>query len=513
MRLPVKNALWPYGLAMLVCLGVVLPAAALSEYLGLTGIGMLFLLAVVLVAVRSGVGPALFAAFFAGLLFNFFFVYPPLDFAFKDPQYLITFGAMLMVGVFSGSLTAQLRSQADTARRHEQRARLLSAFARDMSAAQDRRQVTEHAQRALGRLFGARIQLMLPDELVAPRVALPGEPDAAVAAHALAHDAAAGLGTAISPGSPYHYIPLRAANGVCGVLAMQPRDNAFGADVQHELEAFARLVAIALERVQLVEVSQAMRLDATAEHLRNSMLAALSHDLRTPLSSLTGLADALAMSVPPLSEEGQAMVNDIRESALHMGRLVNNILDMARIRSGGMTLRSEWNSLEEIVGSALRLLRPQLAGCRLVVDIPATLPLLECDAMLIERVVANLVDNAVRHAGAGCEIRLLASQQGNDIVLVVADNGAGLPTGIDPFARFAHGDANDAATGVGLGLAICRAFVLAHAGTISAVNCPEGGAAFTVRLPAGNPPLREDDDDDCGLPAAQVAASGQEPLP
>jgi len=505
MRLPVKNALWPYGLAMLVCLGVVLPAAALSQYLDVAGIGMLFLLAVVLVAVRSGVGPALFAAFFAGLLFNFFFVYPPLDFAFKDSQYLITFSAMLVVGVFSGSLTAQLRSQADTARRHAQRAQMLSAFARDMSAAVDRREVTEHAQRALGRLFGARILLLLPDELASPPPALPGEPDAAIAAYACAHDTAAGLGTAISPASPYHYIPLRAPNSVCGVLAMKPRENAFGDDVRHELEAFARLVAIALERVHLVEVAQAMRLDATAENLRNSMLAALSHDLRTPLASLTGLADALAMSAPPLSDEGQAMVSDIRESALHMGRLVNNILDMARIRSGGVQLRSEWNSLEEIVGSALRLLRPQLSGCRLVVDIPATLPLLECDALLIERVVANLVDNAARHGGAGCEIRLQARQQGSDTLLTVADNGRGLPAGMDPFARFARGDANDAAAGAGLGLAICRAFVEAHAGTITAANRAGGGAEFTVRLPAGTPPARDDDD----TPAGPATAGGR----
>lgn len=480
----------PYFYAALLCALVVLVSSALLPRLDLGGIGLLFLLTVALVAVRHGAWPAVFAAVLAGLLLNFFFVFPPLGFALGDTRYLATFAAMLLVGGVVGHLTAGRRYEAEAAARREQRAQELSDFAREMSGAVEVGQVVDRAQRLLGSLLDGQVVLLLPDaqgELVAP--APVAGLDAATVQLAFSRDMPRGLGTAHAPDSPFHYIPLHAPSGVCGVLALRPRRR--GAlrvsGLSQEIDAFARLVAIAVERIHFVDVAQEMRLRAASENLRNSMLAALSHDLRTPLSSMIGLVDALVLDGPPLSSSRNAIVADMRESTQHMARLVNNLLDMARIQSGDIRLRREWQAIEETIGSALRLLRVLPGDHRVRVGISPDLPLVEFDALLIERVIANLVENAIRHSPADSEIRIDVAHDGDTLVIVVADSGAGLPPGLDPFGRFVRGE-DATGPGVGLGLAISRAFVEAHGGSIAAGNREGGGAVFTVRLPAGRPP-------------------------
>lgn len=483
--------LWkPYLHAALLCALVVLVSSALLPRIAIPGIGLLFVLAVALIAVRYGAWPAIFSAVFAGLLFNFFFIWPPLGFALLDVQYLATFVAMLAIGTLVGHMTAGLRYQAEAVSRREWRAQIMSEFAREMSGAVEVGQVGERAQRLLGSLLDGQVVLLLPDERGVPVPATTvDELDAGAVQLAFTGDMPTGLGTGHAPDSPFHYIPLRAPSGVCGVLALRPnrRDALRVSVLQREIDAFARLVAIAVERIHFVDVAQEMRLRAASESLRNSMLAALSHDLRTPLSGMIGLVDALVLDGPPLSAAREALVTDIRASAQHMERLVNNLLDMARIQSGSMRLRREWQAIEETIGSALRSLRVQPGDRRVRAVIPPDLPLVEFDALLIERVIANLVENAIRHSPADSEILIAAVHDGAWLELLVSDAGTGLPEGFDPFGRFVRGEAA-AGPGVGLGLAICRAFVEAHGGTIGAGNRAGGGAVFTVRLPAGCPP-------------------------
>lgn len=488
----------PYLNAVLVCALMILVSSALLPWMSIANIGLLFLLVVVLVAVRYGRGVAVFAAVLAGLGYNYFFILPPLGFALSDRQYLVTFAAMLVVGAMAGHVTAGLRYQAANAARREQRAQVLSEFARGMSAAVDARQVVDQAQRVLGALVDGRVLVMLPAAqggLEASEAV--DETDLEIARWVFAHDEPAGYTTAHMPEARLYCIPLRAASGVCGVLAVWPHNprRALKSGLPSELEAFARLVAIAVERIHFMDVAQEMRLRAASENLRNSMLASMSHDLRTPLAGLIGLVDALSLDASPLSDARRAIVDDIRDSARHMGRLVNNLLDMARIQSGDIRLRREWNSVEEIIGSALRLLRSETGRHVVRVEIPPAFPLVECDGLLIERVIANLVENAVKYSAAGSEILVTAYVDGADVVVSVADRGCGLPENFDPFVKFLRGNTGTLIPGVGLGLAICRAFMEAHGGTIHAGNGQQRGAVFAIRLPAGTPPDAGEDTD------------------
>jgi two-component system sensor histidine kinase KdpD len=277
-----------------------------------------------------------------------------------------------------------------------------------------------------------------------------------------------------------------------GVLAIRPdsRRLLLVPEQRRQLDTFAALVAIALERVHYVEVAQGALIKMESERLRNSLLSALSHDLRTPLAALFGLADSLKLSRPPLSGPQLETADAIREAARGMSALVTNLLDMARIQSGEVKLNRQWQPFEEVVGSALKLTQAALAGSRVEVDLDRELPLVEFDAVLIERVLCNLLENAANYTPAGSTIRLRAVASGKDLLVSVTDDGPGLPKGQEEaiFEKFTRGARESATSGVGLGLAICRAIVEAHKGKIWAENNPDRGARFSFTLPLGTPP-------------------------
>ena len=261
---------------------------------------------------------------------------------------------------------------------------------------------------------------------------------------------------------------------------------------QRQLETLASLIAIALERVHFVDISQDMLVRMEAERLRNSMLAAISHDLRTPLTALTGFADALLLKPLPAGKL-EFMVHAIRESAKRMHTLVNNLLDMARIQSGKLSLRKDWNSLEEMVGSAIRSLEPLLDTHQVVTHIPPDLPLVECDAVLIERVLANLLENAVKYTPVGSTIEIFSSiASETQLQVSVNDHGPGFAADMKEhlFEKFTRGEAESATSGVGLGLAICKTIIEAHGGGISAHNRQNTqGASFVFTLPLTEQPV------------------------
>jgi len=227
-----------------------------------------------------------------------------------------------------------------------------------------------------------------------------------------------------------------------------------------------------------------------SERLRNSLLSALSHDLRTPLAALVGLAESLTLTGPPLSGSQRESAQAIAEEARRMNALVNNLLDMARIQSGDVKLRREWQPFEEVVGSALKAAQLPLLRHRIETDLDPALPLVEFDATLIERVLYNLLENAGKYTPDGTRVRLSAAVSGADLLVAVTDNGPGLPKGQEQsiFDKFTRGTRESATPGVGLGLAISRAIVEAHHGRIWAENASGGGARFCFTLPLGTPP-------------------------
>ena len=456
---------------------------------------MLFLLTVVLVAVAFGRGPAVLAAFLSVASFDFFFVAPRLSLAVSDVQYLLTFAVMLAVGLITGQLTAGLRYQARVATHREERSRALYEFARDLSSVLRTEDVVETSATFIGRTFGARVALLVPDlndRLVYTPHGSPLPIDLATAQWAFDKSQPAGAGTDTLPGNEYLYLPLRAPMRTRGVLAIRPdsRRLMMIPEQRRQLDTFAALVAIALERVHYVEVAQQALVKIESERLRNSLLSALSHDLRTPLAALFGLADSLALTKPALSEQQLQIAEAIRDAARNMSGLVNNLLDMARIQSGEVKLNRQWQPFEEVVGSALRATQMLLANHRVEIDLDRQLPLVEFDAVLIERVLCNLLENAAKYTPAGSTVRIRAATSDNKLLISVSDNGPGLPPGQEEqiFEKFTRGERESATAGVGLGLAICRAIVEAHRGKIWAENDPAGGAKFSFTLPLGTPP-------------------------
>jgi two-component system sensor histidine kinase KdpD len=261
------------------------------------------------------------------------------------------------------------------------------------------------------------------------------------------------------------------------------------------LEALASLLAVALERLHYVEIAQATEVKMLTERLRSSMLSALSHDLRTPLTAMVGLADSLFLIKPALPSAALETAQALHEQSARLAGMVGNLLDMARLNAGEVTLRREWQPLEEVVGAGIKLLGNALADHPVKVELPADLPLLEFDAVLVERVLCNLLENAAKYAPPHTSIELSAQRTGNTVAVMVKDRGIGFPEhrGDELFNMFVRGQAESGKPGVGLGLAICKAIVEAHGGHIHAESRADGGACVTFTLPVGNPPVVEEE--------------------
>lgn len=491
---------WPWRghLAAVAACGVTaLLATPLLGVLELTNIVMMFLLVVVGVGLAFGRGPAVVAAFLGVGLFDFFFVPPRFTFAVHDVQYLVTFAVMLVVALVVGQLTAGLKVQAEAAMQREHRVRSLYEMSRDLSAALMPEQVAEIGARFLSAEFGARSTLLAADENDR-LAALPGgtaDADDGVAQWAFDRGEAAGFGTDTLPASACLVLPLKAPMRLRGVLAIQPAERgAFGPEQRRLLDTCASLLAISLERIHYIDVAQKTTLQIESERLRNSLLSAISHDLRTPLAALVGLAETLVMTRPALPPAQQEVAQAIRDSALRMNALVGNLLDMARIEAGAVQFDRAWQPLEEVVGSALAACAPALAGRPVQVRLADDLPLLELDSVLFERVLVNLLENAAKYTPAGSPIEISAVTRPETVRILVDDRGPGLPPGREEalFEKFERGAKESTTPGVGLGLAIARAIVQAHGGTIRAENRLDGdrvaGARFTIELPRGDPP-------------------------
>jgi two-component system, OmpR family, sensor histidine kinase KdpD len=486
-----------YLWAALACVAVTLLSIPLAEHFDRSNIVAIFILTVVLVAVRFGRGAAALAAVLSVCSFDFFFVPPRFSFAVSDVQYILTFIIMLAVGLITGQLTAGLRFQARVAGHREERAGSLYEIARDLSGAVQIDQVVKISDESIERTFRASAALLLPNaagQLAATSARTDSAlaVDIGIAQWAFDKGRPAGFGTDTLPGTEVLYIPLRAPSHARGVLAVKARNRRLLRipEQRQLLDTFAALIAIALERVHYVEVAQNAVVRMESERLRNSLLAALSHDLRTPLTVLVGLAESLTLTKPPLSEAQIESAEAIQDEARRMSTLVSNLLDMARIESGEVKLNLQWQPLEEVVGSALNATRGMLQRHLLEVHLPRDLPLVRIDALLIERVLVNLLENASKYTPPESTITLAAEVVADQLSVSVSDNGPGLPAGREEavFQKFTRGERESATPGVGLGLSICRAIVESHQGKIIASHRPGGGARFTFTLPLGHPP-------------------------
>jgi two-component system, OmpR family, sensor histidine kinase KdpD len=494
-----------YLQALAICGLTALIATPLRDRLDLANSVMLFLLSVVLVAVRLGRGPAIFAAFCSVALFDFFFVQPRLSFAVHDVQYLITFAVMLAVALIISHLTAGLAREAHAAEARELQTRSLYELAKALAGALSQTQVLEAVASFLRENLRAETLLLLPDaqnnrlhSISAPASTI--SPAAETSVQSVydsgeiieAADISAGKGVSL-------LLPLRGSTRMRGVLVVTVNDDERELLQQQRslLIAVASLMAIAIERLHFVEVAQNSQLQVTSERLRTSILSALSHDVRTPLTVMYGLSDTLARSKPPLPASAQETVLTIREQALRLNNMVGNLLDMARLQAGQVRLRKEWQPLEEVIGASIKMLGTGLQGHAVKVSLPADLPMLEFDAVLMERVFCNLLENAAKYSPDAADINVSAQVIDAMIEITVCNTGAGFPP--DSLARifelFERGSVESAVHGFGIGLAICRAIVEAHGGSIRAFNPESGGACVGFTLPRGTPPQIESESD------------------
>ena len=486
------------GCAVAVALCAIITLVAMQWLMAFeaANLVMLYLLGVVLIALVYGRWPSVLATVINVISFDLFFVAPRGTLAVSDVQYLLTFGVMLTVGLLIGNLTAGVRYQARVARYRERRTRHLYEMSKALAVGRSQQDIATTSERFIASTFQARSQLLLPDAQgkLLPLTHQPGLTpwDDAIARWSFDKGQPAGAGTDTLPGVPYQILPLKSAARTWGLLVVEPENlrQLMIPEQQRLLETFTLLVASALERLTLTASEEQARLTSERESLRNSLLAALSHDLRTPLTVLFGQAEILTLDLASEGSKHAPQANEIRQHVLNTTRLVNNLLDMARIQSGGFNLHKEWLTLEEVVGSALRMLEPSLGGQHIQLDLPDPLQLVHVDGPLFERVLINLLENAHKYAGARASIGIRAEADARQLSLEVWDNGPGIPAGQEQtiFDKFARGNKESAIPGVGLGLAICQAIVDVHGGTISASNRPEGGAPFPVTLPGETPP-------------------------
>jgi two-component system, OmpR family, sensor histidine kinase KdpD len=482
-----------YGGAVLLCVSAAALGLPLATTLDSASLVLVGLLAVVLTAARFGRGPAVLAAGLSVLLFNWLFVPPRFSLAVADERVLFTFAVMLAVGLVVGQLTAGLRAQAHAAALREHRMRSLYEISRELGRALGAEQVAGPVERFAAAELDATAVLWIPDASQVLRPAPGSDPDLARISEGLATAAVASGQPQDGSGAAAGWValPLRVSVANRGALAVRARRGTAGSpEEQQLLQTCAALLAIALERIHYIEVAQATALQIEGERLRNVLLSAISHDLRTPLASMVGLAESLRLAPPALSGAQQEIADAIAASARRMASMVTNLLDLARLQSGAVALNREWQPLEEVAGSAWAAAAGVLARHRVVSRLPADLPLVHIDAVLMERVLVNLLENAAKYSPAGSAVELSAAVRGDEIEIVVEDNGPGLPPGREEtlFETFERGHRESNIPGVGLGLALCRAIVQAHGGQIRAEAAAGTGARFVIGLPLGQPP-------------------------
>lgn len=479
---------------------------------------MFYLLGVVVVAIRFGRGPSVVASLVSVAMFDFLFVPPNLTFAINDTRYLTTFGIMLLTALLIGNLTVQVRLQALASRLRECRTQELYDMSREFASLQEVDEIARSAATHISEVFDSHVLVLLadvdkqlrnPNQTQESNMAL-DERERGVAQWAYEHAEVAGKGTQTLASASNLYLPLSTSQGAIGVLALQPHaatlqpSQWFGTPEQfQQLETFANQTALAIERAQLSDETEDVRVQMETEQLRSSLLSSVSHDLRTPLAAITGAASSLMENGTALKPETtRELAQSIYTEAARLNRLVGNLLEMTRLeaglQSGRVAAHKELQPIEEVIGSALARLDSALEGREVKTHVPADLPLVPIDAVMIEQVLINLLENALKYTPTHAPISVSAwtAQPGvvagldqPTVIVEVADHGPGLNPGdeqrvFEKFYRGSQTDHNGAApNGTGLGLAIAYGIIAAHGGRIWAENRPGGGASFKFALP------------------------------
>ena len=481
--------------------GVLLVVAAtllgfpIESFLSPVNLVMLYLVAVVLAAARLGFGPAVLTALMSVLSFDFFFIPPRITLVVADTEYLATFAGFLIVGSVISTLVSEVRAQNRTAQEQEKKTATLYALSRELAAAGDIEAIGSAIEKTIRDVFGWDTVLLLPDDAellpACGRHSWPTDPELPQAAAWVYENAApAGLGTSKWAEVTWRFEPLLCPDNAVGVLALEPErpGTALTPEQLQLLGAFVSQVGLAIERELLVDKAQQAELHKATEAFQATLLNSISHDLRTPLASITGALSSLkedkgSRLVPAQLE----LVDTAYEEAQRLNHLVGNLLDITRIEGGALRVNWELCDVEDLLGAALAPFNSRLADRQVKVEVPPGMPLVSMDFVLLNQALINVIDNALEHSPEDSPIEVRARLEDEELVIQVLDCGEGIPIqDLDRvFEKFYRVYTYDN-LGMGLGLSIAAGFVAAQGGSIAAENRPAGGTLMTVRLPAAS---------------------------
>lgn len=486
---PLRRYLWALVLVAAATI-FSLPAHGILDP---TNLVMLYLLAVVASATYLGRGPSIVTAILGVLALDFFFVPPSFTFSVADTQYILTFVGLLIVGLVISALTVRVREEADTAQRRESETAELYEFTRDLAGTSGIEDIMRAVITHLSQTLSRDIAILLPEgETLKPRALTPSfaldENQFAVAMWAYEHDQPAGRGTDTLPAAPIHCLPLKTSRGVIGVLGVKPANPASYLTQRQRrlLESFANQAALAIERAELTEQARQNQLLQAAEKLQTTLLNSISHDLRTPLVSITGALTSLQDDDVELDNLTRKNLIDMAAGeAERLNHLVGNLLDMTRVEAGAIHVTQEPCDVQDVIGSALDQLGPLLKNRTVNVQIPNALPLVPMDFVLMVQVLVNLFDNAIKYSSVDSPMEISARLIDSQLEIAVADRGVGIPSEdlARVFDKFYRVQRPGGVIGTGLGLAICKGIMEAHHGTIRAENRQGGGTIITLTLP------------------------------
>ena len=486
-----------YFLSGFVVALITLVDYVLFPYVGYQAVGLIELFAVLLIAVFLGRGPALLAATLSALSWNFLFIEPRFTFVINRAQDIILFFLYFGIAAIAGSLTARLRDQEKRSRANAERTMALYTLTREIAQALNMDEMLQTAVEQIRAVFDADVAIILAEGGKLHPSAHPvstlklSEKEYSVASWVFENSKPAGRFTDTLPMSEAHYVPLLTPNRTVGVLSIKPwQEMRFSADQEMLLETFVSQVALMIEREMLDEAAEQSAMLQKSEHLYNTLLNSISHELRTPIATITGAASSLSNESTYVDPAKRALLlQDIVDSAERLNRLVENLLDMSRLASGRLTLKLEWCDVADVIGVAVKHMGKLLAGRPIIIQHDPQTPLVQMDFILIDQVLSNLLDNACAYTPANTPIEISSRAIPGKLVISVADHGPGIPEAdlehiFEKFYRLP----GSASGGTGLGLSVSRGIVDAHGGQLTAENVPGAGARFSIFLPTSAPP-------------------------
>ena len=494
----VSAAPYLYGLVLTALVSIC--ALLLDRTLHETNIALLYLLPVLLIAHQWGRWPSYITAIASIVTYDFFFIPPYYTLTVSDMRYLGSVIIFLLVSFIIGGRTERLRKEAAFARQRERSTQTLYEISRQLANLHQMPDILRTLIRSALDSLDRPILLFLPDDnnTLAMQATSNAESGArlsaqemSIAAWVYQHGRLAGAGTDTNPHAAYLYLPLSTRGNTLGVLGLAVKNRPLSLEERRLVEAWTNLAALAIERVQLSERVRQANILTESEKLRTALFNSVSHELRTPLASIIGCSSALAEERQLFSlDEQTSLLDNIRDSAARMDRIVANLLDSARLEQGRLHLKVDWCDLEDLVGAALQQLGPILGKRPVDINLPDKLPLIKGDFVLLEQVLANLIENAHKYSPLDAPITICAKVNEKKLLLSVADHGPGVNESEIPqlFEKFYRSASTSHVFGTGLGLSIVKGIAEAHGGSVIARNIPDGGALFSLALPIGAQP-------------------------